>query len=137
MTRFRRPGPAWRAAAAALSLAVLGGLGLAAGPVQATTFPGTNGRIAGSGPLSASTNSQLELFTKVSAHSSVAGPSADCRLLFNENSDFNPRFSKDGKKIVWVQDNNLWTMQLDANGRCAADTNGNGRPDAGDGARSS
>jgi hypothetical protein len=108
------------AVGAGLLLAALG-LGMAAQAAHATTFPGTNGRIAGSGSLNTtSLASQLELFTKRSQYSDPAGsPGDECRLTFNTHSDFNPRYSKDGKKIVYVQNGNLWTMQLDAQGRCA------------------
>jgi Tol biopolymer transport system component len=110
-------------------LAVLG-LSLAAQAAHATTFPGTNGRVAGSGaielfhPLSAA-NSKLELFTIRSVYSSPAAPPADeCRLTNNGDSEFNPRFSKNGTKIVYVKNNSLWTMQLDAQGRCPAAPSG-------------
>jgi Tol biopolymer transport system component len=114
-----RRGPV-RAAGAALALAVLG-LSLAAGAAQATTFPGTNGRITASGALNThplNTGSRLELFTIRSAYSDPAAPPKDeCQLTDNEDSDYNPRYSKDGKKVVFVQNGNLWTMQLDNTGR--------------------
>jgi Tol biopolymer transport system component len=117
---------------AGLLLAALG-LGMAAQAAHATTFPGTNGRIAGSGPLNTdplNTGSKLELFTMRSAFSSPAAPPADvCQVTDNTNSDFNPRFSKDGKKIAFVRDNNVRTMKLDASGRCALDANNDGVAD--------
>jgi Tol biopolymer transport system component len=120
------------AVGAGLLLAALG-LGMAAQAAHATTFPGTNGRIAGSGPLNTdplNTGSKLELFTMNSAYNAdlpfktKTNNHDECRLTNNTNSDFNPRFSKDGTKIVYVKDNNLWTMQLDAQGRCPAAPSG-------------
>jgi len=100
---------------------------MAAVAAQATTFPGTNGRIGASGPISthplAPTGSYLELFTLDSTYVASAPdqptPPAECKLTDNDNSDFNPRFSKDGRKVVYVKDNNLWTLQLDSQGKCA------------------
>ena len=111
-------------AGALLLLAVVVGLSLAAGAAQATTFPGTNGRIAASGALAPlGSPSRLELFTMDSSqNASATVPAPDqCRLTDNlDNSDFNPRYSKDGRKIVWVKDSTLWPMQLDQAGKCPA-----------------
>lgn len=98
------------------ALAVVGALSLAAADAQATTFPGTNGRIAASGVLNThplNTGSRLELFTAL-----PGGTNLDvCQLTDNEDSDYNPRYSKDGKKVAFVRNGNIWTMQLDAQGR--------------------
>ncbi len=95
-------------AGTALSVAVT--IGLAASSPAHAAFPGQNGRIACSGslaePVSAS-GSTLELFDI----------NPDCtderRLMNNETSDFNPRYSADGKKIVFVKDNQVWTANAD------------------------
>lgn len=103
---------AFLAAGASLMVALLG-LSLAASAAQATTFPGSNGKIGASGPLNqASLGSKLELFT-------LSSQANECRLTFNENSDYNPRFSKDGKTVVYIKDSNLWTLKLDDKGECA------------------
>lgn len=120
------------AVGAGLLLAALG-LGLAAQAAHATTFPGDNGRIAGSASISthplSDVNSKLELFTMDSAFDAAADPNIpvdpdQCKLTDNGDSEFNPRFSKNGTKIVYVKNNSLWTMQLDAQGRCPAAPSG-------------
>lgn len=110
-------------AGAVLLVAALAGLSLTTS-AHATTFPGDNGRVAGSGPISthadSASGSKLELFTIKSLFSNPAAPPADeCKLTDNANSDFNPRFSKDGTKVVYVKDNNLWTLKVDATTGCA------------------
>lgn len=110
--------------AAGASLLAVVGLGFAAGAAQATTFPGTNGRIAASGALNLeSTNSRLELFTMNWTYdadqpfNATTNNHDECQLTDNEDSDFNPRYSHDGTKIVFVRNGDLWTMQLDSNGK--------------------
>jgi len=105
-------------ASAALAAAIVGSLS-AAEAAKATTFPGDNGRIGASGPISThpdmANGSRLEIFTMRSKYTVSTSPGAgECKLTDNGNSDFNPRFSKDGRQVVFVRDNNLWTLRLDA-----------------------
>jgi Tol biopolymer transport system component len=105
--------------AAGVALLAIVGSGFAAQAAEATTFPGTNGRIGASGPIStnplSASGSRLEIFTMRSQYSAGTGTGAgECKLTNNGNSDFNPRFSKDGRKVVFVRDNNLWTLMLNS-----------------------
>jgi len=92
-----------------LFLSVLTSVTFTAGPVQAS-FPGLNGRITCSGALNLPVpggQSALEIFT--------INPDAtgELRLTTNFNSDFSPRWSADGKKIAFVRDNEIFTMNAD------------------------
>lgn len=104
----RRRGLARATVSAGTSLLAVAGLGLAAGAAQATTFPGLNGRIGFSAPLAnelTNTGSELEIVSKVAG---AAAPHR--RYTTNTNTDVNPRYSENGSKIVFLRDNNLWTM---------------------------
>ena len=98
------------AGGALLSLAVLVGLGMVGAPAHAA-FPGENGKIACGGPLGPvpppAGGSSLEIFD--------IDPSGggERRLTNDTNSDASPRYSADGRRIVFNKDNQIWTMNAD------------------------
>ena len=93
---------------AALSLALLAGATLGVRDAGAA-FPGTNGPIACSGPLQepnpAPNTSRLELFTMndIGSIDANGNPTSQARLTENLHSDFNPRYSADGRKIAFIR----------------------------------
>ncbi len=104
---------ACRAAVAAFLLAVVGGLTLAAGPAQATTFPGDNGVLGYSSEIATeptNTGSAYEIVSKSTRGGYTTGDEYRCTV--NEFTDVMPKFSKDGKIIAWLQDQNVKTMKL-------------------------
>ena len=104
--------------AAVLSVAFLAGATAGVRDAEAA-FPGTNGRIACSGPLQdPNPTSRLEIFTMDDSGSMDANgnPTSQVRLTNNLLSEFNPRYSADGRKIAFVRESpgtSIWTMDAD------------------------
>ncbi len=98
------------AGAAVLAPAIFAGLSVSAPPAQAA-FPGDNGRIACQGPLGPipppAGGSSLEIFDI------NPNGSGERKLTDNTNSDGSPRYSADGRRIVFNRDNQIWTMNAD------------------------
>lgn len=84
------------------------------GEVASASFPGANGTIVCSGALATiedpQTQSRLELF------SINPDGTGEKRLMTNLKSDYSPRYSADGRRIAWVRDNRIWTMNADGTG---------------------
>ena len=106
---------------ALLSLAVVAAVTVGVREAEAA-FPGQNGPSACSGPLQEPNPvSRLEIFTMNDSGSLGAGgaPTSQNRLTTNFDSDFNPRYSADGRKIAFIRQSNafpggsVWTMDAD------------------------
>jgi Tol biopolymer transport system component len=107
--------------AAAVLLALLVAATLGAHKAEAA-FPGTNGRIACSGPLQVPNPvSRLEIFTMDDSGNILdnGAPASEIRLTENFDSDFNPRYSADGRLITFIRQSNafpggsVWVMNAD------------------------
>ena len=100
----------------ALPAAVLAMVILASPTAEASTFPGQNGRIAF---MSIRNAGNVEIYSSNPDGSDVQ------RLTDEPLSDFGPRWSPDGLRIVYERTGNeIWMMNADGSGKTLIATNG-------------
>jgi TolB protein len=97
---------------AALSVAAAVAFGIDR-PIGPASFPGANGTVICSGALATELGTATPGESRLDLFAVDPDGSNETRLMQNTNSDFSPRYSADGKKVAFVRDNQIWTMNAD------------------------